>query len=202
MCQAMALRKAVPVTCPWPTPLSATDFFSHLSHRYVYDHIGGEHSEVIPELVASVATFAITTLWLGPCDIVYLWSILNCFGLNFELWVQKLAERGPLAQIEVSTRGLGLEVAGSLEGVALLVCGGFQPHSAPSPELCHHYPPGCQDDGLPCGYLVPSTSYGVQHSGVPVWVGPCPLSRRQFPIFSKEGALTRDPQRRAHPQDL
>uniref|UniRef100_A0A452QWT3 Hedgehog acyltransferase like n=1 Tax=Ursus americanus TaxID=9643 RepID=A0A452QWT3_URSAM len=69
---------------------------------YVYDHIGGEHSEVIPELGATVATFAITTLWLGPCDIVYLWSFLNCFGLNFELWVQKLAEWGPLAQIEAS----------------------------------------------------------------------------------------------------
>ncbi|XP_066101954.1 protein-cysteine N-palmitoyltransferase HHAT-like protein isoform X3 [Saccopteryx bilineata] len=54
--------------------------------KYVYDHIGGEHSAVIPELVASVATFVVTTLWLGPCDIVYLWSILNCFGLNFELW--------------------------------------------------------------------------------------------------------------------
>eukprot|EP00071_Canis_lupus_P030680 XP_022264237.1 protein-cysteine N-palmitoyltransferase HHAT-like protein isoform X7 [Canis lupus familiaris] len=70
--------------------------------KYVYDHIGGEHSEVIPELGATVATFAITTLWLGPCDIVYLWSFLNCFGLNFELWVQKLAEWGPLAQIEAS----------------------------------------------------------------------------------------------------
>ncbi|XP_053759897.1 protein-cysteine N-palmitoyltransferase HHAT-like protein isoform X2 [Panthera pardus] len=70
--------------------------------KYVYDHIGGEHSEVIPELGATVATFAITTLWLGPCDIVYLWSFLNCFGLNFELWVQKLAELGPLAQIEAS----------------------------------------------------------------------------------------------------
>ncbi|XP_029796263.1 protein-cysteine N-palmitoyltransferase HHAT-like protein isoform X3 [Suricata suricatta] len=68
--------------------------------KYVYDHIGGEHSEVIPELGATVATFAITTLWLGPCDIVYLWSFLNCFGLNFELWVQKLAELAPLAQIE------------------------------------------------------------------------------------------------------
>ena len=56
---------------------------------------------MIPELAASVATFVVTTLWLGPCDIVYLWSVLNCFGLNFELWVQKLAERGPLAQIEV-----------------------------------------------------------------------------------------------------
>nr|XP_006982958.2 protein-cysteine N-palmitoyltransferase HHAT-like protein isoform X1 [Peromyscus maniculatus bairdii] len=68
--------------------------------KYVYDHIGGDHSAVIPELAASVATFVVTTLWLGPCDIVYLWSVLNCFGLNFELWVQKLAECGPLAQIE------------------------------------------------------------------------------------------------------
>ncbi|XP_066861725.1 protein-cysteine N-palmitoyltransferase HHAT-like protein isoform X1 [Kogia breviceps] len=68
--------------------------------RYVYDHIGGEHTAVIPELAATVATFAITTLWLGPCDTVYLWSCLNCFGLNFELWVQKLAEWGPLARIE------------------------------------------------------------------------------------------------------
>ncbi|XP_060036372.1 protein-cysteine N-palmitoyltransferase HHAT-like protein isoform X2 [Erinaceus europaeus] len=70
--------------------------------KYVYDYIGGEHSAVIPELVASMATFAVTTLWLGPCDIVYLWSFLNCFGLNFELWVQKLAEWGPLAQIEAA----------------------------------------------------------------------------------------------------
>ncbi|XP_054992928.1 protein-cysteine N-palmitoyltransferase HHAT-like protein isoform X3 [Sorex araneus] len=70
--------------------------------KYVYDYIGGEHSEVIPELVASVATFAVTTLWLGPCDIVYLWSLLNCFGLNFELWVLKLAEWGPLARIEAT----------------------------------------------------------------------------------------------------
>ncbi|XP_023476426.2 protein-cysteine N-palmitoyltransferase HHAT-like protein isoform X8 [Equus przewalskii] len=70
--------------------------------KYVYDHIGGEHSEVIPELGATVATFSITTLWLGPCGIVYLWSFLNCFGLNFELWVQKLAKLGPLAQIEAS----------------------------------------------------------------------------------------------------
>ncbi|EHA98042.1 cysteine N-palmitoyltransferase HHAT-like protein [Heterocephalus glaber] len=70
--------------------------------KYVYDHIGGDHSAVIPELVASVATFAVTTLWLGPCDIVFLWSVLNCFGLNFELWVQKLAEHRPLAQMEAS----------------------------------------------------------------------------------------------------
>lgn len=71
---------------------------------------------MIPELVATVATFAVTTLWLGPCDIVYLWSILNCFGLNFELWVQKLAEWGPLARIEVSREDLGLGWLGPWRG--------------------------------------------------------------------------------------
>ena len=70
---------------------------------------------MIPELGATIATFAITTLWLGPCDVVYLWSCLNCFGLNFELWVQKLAEMEPIAQIEVSREGLGLGLAGALE---------------------------------------------------------------------------------------
>lgn len=49
----------------------------HLSCRYVYDYIGGEHSAVIPELGATIATFAITTLWLGPQDVVYLWSCLS-----------------------------------------------------------------------------------------------------------------------------
>lgn len=42
------------------------------------------------------------------------------FGLNFELWVQKLAELEPLAQIEVSREGLGLGLAGALEWVVLL----------------------------------------------------------------------------------
>lgn len=99
---------------------------SHLFCRYVYDHIGGDHSAVIPELAASVATFVVTTLWLGPCDIVYLWSVLNCFGLNFELWVQKLAECGPLAQIEVSRKIQGWDWLGSVrsqEAVALLLSG-------------------------------------------------------------------------------
>lgn len=81
---------------------------------------------MIPELAASVATFLVTTLWLGPCDIVYLWSVLNCFGLNFELWVQKLAECGPLAQIEVGGKIQGWDWLGSIrsqEAVALLLSG-------------------------------------------------------------------------------
>lgn len=112
MCQGDCVGEGCPCcacsACALPTlSHTTTGPFSRLSRRYVYDHIGGEHSAVVPELVASVATFAVTTLWLGPCEIVYLWSILNCFGLNFELWVQKLAEREPLAHIEVSREGLG-----------------------------------------------------------------------------------------------
>ncbi|OCT75417.1 protein-cysteine N-palmitoyltransferase HHAT-like protein [Xenopus laevis] len=68
--------------------------------KYVYDYIGEGHNNIKRELVATVATFLVTTLWLGPCEIVYIWSICNCFGLNFELWVQKFFQLGPFARIE------------------------------------------------------------------------------------------------------
>ncbi|XP_043921980.1 protein-cysteine N-palmitoyltransferase HHAT-like protein [Protopterus annectens] len=68
--------------------------------RYVYDYIGENHDNIKKELMATVSTFAITTLWLGPCDIVYIWSCCNCFGLNFELWVQKLFQLEPFASQE------------------------------------------------------------------------------------------------------
>uniref|UniRef100_A0A8C6UDF3 Hedgehog acyltransferase like, a n=1 Tax=Neogobius melanostomus TaxID=47308 RepID=A0A8C6UDF3_9GOBI len=58
--------------------------------KYVYDYIGGDHDKIFKELLATFCTFFITTLWLGPCQLVYLWSFFNCFGLNFELWVAKL----------------------------------------------------------------------------------------------------------------
>lgn len=161
-----ASRRAVrPCWAPFARLLPA------FSHRYVYDHIGGEHSEVIPELAASVATFAVTTLWLGPCDIVYLWSLLNCFGLNFELWVQKLAEREPLAHMEVSR-----------EGQAGHPC--FL--KAPS----HPRPP--VQNFLTTTVLVVRTMAhlaGIWFSLASVWCGaprlamlvrPCPLSRPQF----------------------
>lgn len=139
---------------------------------------------MIPELGATVATFAITTLWLGPCDIVYLWSFLNCFGLNFELWVQKLAEWGPLAQIEVSGEGLGQGLAGSLEGVALLLSGIFQPHlellKNPQSRTFSPQLSGCEDNGSPCGYLA-LLSAGCGHLGQAVLVvRPSPLSGPQY----------------------
>ncbi|KFZ63877.1 Protein-cysteine N-palmitoyltransferase HHAT-like, partial [Antrostomus carolinensis] len=68
--------------------------------KYVYDHIGENHDNIMKELMATIATFAVTTLWLGPCEIVYIWSIFNCFGLNFELWVQKFFQQGPFAKLE------------------------------------------------------------------------------------------------------
>ncbi|XP_019363472.1 PREDICTED: protein-cysteine N-palmitoyltransferase HHAT-like protein [Gavialis gangeticus] len=70
--------------------------------RYVYDHIGEDHNNIVKELLATISTFAITTLWLGPCEIVYIWSVCNCFGLNFELWVQKFFQRAPFASMEAS----------------------------------------------------------------------------------------------------
>ncbi|XP_034985909.1 protein-cysteine N-palmitoyltransferase HHAT-like protein [Zootoca vivipara] len=68
--------------------------------KYVYDYIGGNHDNILKELVATIATFLVTTLWLGPCEIVYIWSICNCFGLNFELWVQQFFQLKPFAAIE------------------------------------------------------------------------------------------------------
>lgn len=71
--------------------------------RYVYDHIGEDHNNIVKELLATISTFAVTTLWLGPCEIVYIWSVCNCFGLNFELWVQKFFQKAPFASVEVRT---------------------------------------------------------------------------------------------------
>lgn len=69
--------------------------------RYVYDYIGGDHDKILKELLATVSTFAITALWLGPCELVYIWSFFNCFGLNFELWVAKFFSISPFSTIEV-----------------------------------------------------------------------------------------------------
>ncbi|XP_068197212.1 hedgehog acyltransferase like, a isoform X2 [Antennarius striatus] len=68
--------------------------------RYVYDYIGGEHDNVFKEFLATFCTFSITTLWLGPCQLVYIWSFFNCFGLNFELWVAKFFSLPPFSVVE------------------------------------------------------------------------------------------------------
>ncbi|GCB76718.1 hypothetical protein scyTo_0020506, partial [Scyliorhinus torazame] len=70
--------------------------------KYVYDYLGEDHDNILKELLATICTFLITTLWLGPGNVVYIWSVCNCFGLNFELWVQKFFQREPFASIEAN----------------------------------------------------------------------------------------------------
>lgn len=69
--------------------------------KYVYDHLGGKHANVVEELVASLCTFGVTILWLGPCEVVLVWAFFNCFGLNFELWTAKFFAMEPFASLEV-----------------------------------------------------------------------------------------------------
>ncbi|XP_018597212.2 protein-cysteine N-palmitoyltransferase HHAT-like protein [Scleropages formosus] len=68
--------------------------------KYVYDYLGKNHDGIFRELLATICTFSITTMWLGPCEIVYIWAFFNCFGLNFELWVAKFFSLRPFSTIE------------------------------------------------------------------------------------------------------
>uniref|UniRef100_A0A4W4H5Q2 Hedgehog acyltransferase like, a n=1 Tax=Electrophorus electricus TaxID=8005 RepID=A0A4W4H5Q2_ELEEL len=86
--------------------------------KYVYDYIGGNHDGIFKELVATICTFSITTLWLGPCELVYVWSFFNCFGLNFELWVAKLFSLPPLSTIEgLMTEAMSRRIRGLFNAV-------------------------------------------------------------------------------------
>ncbi|KTF87906.1 hypothetical protein cypCar_00049870, partial [Cyprinus carpio] len=69
--------------------------------NYVYNYLGGKHDNVLDELIASLCTFGITALWLGPSWVVFIWAFLNCFGLNFELWTAKFFTMEPFISIEV-----------------------------------------------------------------------------------------------------
>lgn len=69
--------------------------------RYVYNYLGGKHDNVLDELVASLCTYGITALWLGPGWVVLIWAFFNCFGLNFELWMAKFFSMEPFFTIEV-----------------------------------------------------------------------------------------------------
>ncbi|CAL8294181.1 unnamed protein product [Lota lota] len=70
--------------------------------KYVYDHLGGNHGDVLKELVATLCTYSLTALWLGPCQVVVVWAFLNCLGLNLELWTAKLFSMEPLASFEMA----------------------------------------------------------------------------------------------------
>ncbi|XP_031706244.1 hedgehog acyltransferase like, b [Anarrhichthys ocellatus] len=70
--------------------------------KYVYDYLGGKHENVVQELVATLCTFGVTILWLGPCEAVLVWAFFNCFGLNFELWTAKFFSMEPFASFEMA----------------------------------------------------------------------------------------------------
>uniref|UniRef100_A0A8C1TFR8 Hedgehog acyltransferase like, b n=1 Tax=Cyprinus carpio TaxID=7962 RepID=A0A8C1TFR8_CYPCA len=70
--------------------------------NYVYNYLGGKHDNVLDELIASLCTFGITALWLGPSWVVFIWAFLNCFGLNFELWTAKFFTMEPFISIEMA----------------------------------------------------------------------------------------------------
>ena len=73
----------------------------------MYNHLGGNHCDVLKELVATLCTYSLTVLWLGPCPVVLLWASLNCLGLNLELWTAKLFSMEPLASFEVGRSSNG-----------------------------------------------------------------------------------------------
>uniref|UniRef100_A0A673IVD4 Protein-cysteine N-palmitoyltransferase HHAT-like protein n=1 Tax=Sinocyclocheilus rhinocerous TaxID=307959 RepID=A0A673IVD4_9TELE len=70
--------------------------------KYVYNYLGGKHDNVLDELIASLCTFGIAALWLGPGWVVFIWAFLNCFGRNFELWTAKFFTMEPFISIEMA----------------------------------------------------------------------------------------------------
>ncbi|XP_037390052.1 hedgehog acyltransferase like, b isoform X3 [Pygocentrus nattereri] len=70
--------------------------------KYVYNYLGGKHENVLDELIASLCTFGVTALWLGPGWVVLIWAFLNCFGLNFELWTAMFFKMEPFVSIEMA----------------------------------------------------------------------------------------------------
>ncbi|XP_051910069.1 hedgehog acyltransferase like, b [Hippocampus zosterae] len=73
--------------------------------KYVYDRLGGKHDDVLAELLATLCTYAVTVLWLGPSKPVLVWAFFNCFGLNCELWAAKFFSMEPFASFEHAMSG-------------------------------------------------------------------------------------------------
>ncbi|TRZ00390.1 hypothetical protein DNTS_013054 [Danionella cerebrum] len=70
--------------------------------KYVYNYLGGKHDNIVDELIASLCTYGITALWLGPSWVVFIWAFFNCFGLNFEMWTAKFFTMEPFISIEMA----------------------------------------------------------------------------------------------------
>uniref|UniRef100_A0A8C5EHR1 Protein-cysteine N-palmitoyltransferase HHAT-like protein n=1 Tax=Gouania willdenowi TaxID=441366 RepID=A0A8C5EHR1_GOUWI len=69
--------------------------------KYVYDYLGKKHDDVVKELVATLCTFGVTAVWLGPCQVVFFWAFFNCLGLNLEMWMAKFFSLEPFSSFEV-----------------------------------------------------------------------------------------------------
>ncbi|XP_034024853.1 hedgehog acyltransferase like, b [Thalassophryne amazonica] len=70
--------------------------------KYVYNYLGKQHDDILRELVATLCTFGVAILWLGPCQVVLIWAFFNCFGLNFEMWTAKFFSVEPFTTLEMS----------------------------------------------------------------------------------------------------
>nr|XP_015810638.2 hedgehog acyltransferase like, b isoform X1 [Nothobranchius furzeri] len=70
--------------------------------KYVYNYLGGRHDGVLEELLATLCTYSIVILWLGPSQVVLLWAFFNCLGLNFELWTSKVSSMEPFVSYEAA----------------------------------------------------------------------------------------------------
>ncbi|XP_065114204.1 hedgehog acyltransferase like, b [Paramisgurnus dabryanus] len=70
--------------------------------KYVYNYLGGKHENTLNELIASLCTYGIAALWLGPSWVVFTWAFLNCFGLNCELWTARFFNMEPFISIEMA----------------------------------------------------------------------------------------------------
>lgn len=75
--------------------------------KYVYNPLGGSHIGVVEELIATLCTYGVTILWLGPCKVVLIWALFNCFGLNFELWTAKFFSFEPFTSFETALSEAG-----------------------------------------------------------------------------------------------
>lgn len=73
---------------------------------------------MLEELLATVCTYGVTIVWLGPRPLVLTWAFFNCFGLNFELWTAKFFAMEPFASLEVGPRVISSEILISLDSTS------------------------------------------------------------------------------------
>ncbi|CAB1350026.1 unnamed protein product, partial [Coregonus sp. 'balchen'] len=84
-----------------PQPPKCITMLYVFSETYVYDYLGGKHDNLWDEAIATLCTFGITVLWLGPCQVVAVfntfnfWTIIlyNVIALNSLEFTKLVAKR-------------------------------------------------------------------------------------------------------------